>query len=48
MFANLLVFLSNDDLEYDFQVSDFGLAKIFSDTNPSVTHISTRVMGTFG
>lgn len=31
-----------------FQVSDFGLAKFFSDTNSSVTHISTRVVGTFG
>lgn len=28
-----------------FQVADFGLAKLASDTN---THISTRVMGTFG
>lgn len=28
-----------------FQVADFGLAKIASDTN---THVSTRVMGTFG
>ena len=28
-----------------FQVADFGLAKIGSDTN---THVSTRVMGTFG
>lgn len=27
------------------QVADFGLAKIASDTN---THVSTRVMGTFG
>lgn len=27
------------------QVADFGLAKIASDTD---THISTRVMGTFG
>lgn len=28
-----------------FQVADFGLAKLTSDTN---THVSTRVMGTFG
>ena len=28
-----------------FQVADFGLAKLASDTN---THVSTRVMGTFG
>lgn len=27
------------------QVADFGLAKFSSDTN---THVSTRVMGTFG
>jgi len=27
------------------QVADFGLAKL---TNDSLTHISTRVMGTFG
>lgn len=27
------------------QVADFGLAKISSDVN---THVSTRVMGTFG
>lgn len=30
------------------QVSDFGLAKIFSSSNPTVTHITTRVIGTFG
>uniref|UniRef100_A0A6N2L113 Protein kinase domain-containing protein n=1 Tax=Salix viminalis TaxID=40686 RepID=A0A6N2L113_SALVM len=29
-------------------VSDFGLAKSFSDASTSSTHISTRVMGTFG
>ncbi|KAL2940058.1 Proline-rich receptor-like protein kinase PERK1 [Bienertia sinuspersici] len=29
-------------------VSDFGLAKIFSSSNPSVTHMTTRVVGTFG
>ncbi|KAE8056579.1 hypothetical protein FH972_013341 [Carpinus fangiana] len=36
------------DFRFEAKVSDFGLAKIFSDTNPSVTHISTRVVGTFG
>lgn len=30
---------------FQVQVSDFGLAKLSSDTN---THVSTRVMGTFG
>ncbi|KAL0699481.1 hypothetical protein Bca4012_055603 [Brassica carinata] len=30
---------------YVFQVADFGLTKIASDTN---THVSTRVMGTYG
>lgn len=30
------------------QVSDFGLAKSFSDTNTHITHLSTRVVGTFG
>lgn len=36
-------------LEFNFEakVSDFGLAKIFS-SNPSVTHMTTRVVGTFG
>lgn len=28
-----------------FQVADFGLARFYSDTD---THVSTRVMGTFG
>lgn len=28
-----------------FQVADFGLAKVTLDTD---THVSTRVMGTFG
>lgn len=41
--------LSNSNLcevEYEFnQVADFGLAKLTTDTN---THVSTRVMGTFG
>lgn len=33
------------DAKYEAQVADFGLAKLASDTN---THVSTRVMGTFG
>lgn len=32
-------------LRSDLQVADFGLAKFASDNN---THVSTRVMGTFG
>jgi hypothetical protein len=35
-------------LSYFVQVSDFGLAKSFSDASASSTHISTRVVGTFG
>ncbi|GMJ07682.1 hypothetical protein HRI_004437400 [Hibiscus trionum] len=41
--ANILL-----DPRFEAKVSDFGLAKIFFDASPSVTHISTRVMGTFG
>lgn len=33
------------DEKFEAQVADFGLAKLSSDTN---THVSTRVMGTFG
>ncbi|PON76496.1 Mitogen-activated protein kinase kinase kinase [Parasponia andersonii] len=36
------------DFRFDAKVSDFGLAKSFSDTNTHITHISTRVVGTFG
>ncbi|MCO5615164.1 hypothetical protein L7F22_069453 [Adiantum nelumboides] len=38
--ANILL-----DNNFDAQVSDFGLAKLTSDAN---THVTTRVMGTFG
>lgn len=38
--ANILL-----DSSYEAQVSDFGLAKL---TNDSHSHVSTRVMGTFG
>uniref|UniRef100_A0A1J3FS84 non-specific serine/threonine protein kinase n=2 Tax=Noccaea caerulescens TaxID=107243 RepID=A0A1J3FS84_NOCCA len=38
--ANILI-----DFSFEAKVADFGLAKIVPDTN---THVSTRVMGTFG
>ncbi|KAK9677868.1 hypothetical protein RND81_11G172800 [Saponaria officinalis] len=38
--ANILI-----DLSFEAKVADFGLAKLSSDTN---THVSTRIMGTFG
>jgi len=40
--------LNINNQKYYFQVADFGLAKIFSDTTADITHISTRVVGTFG
>ncbi|KAJ7527487.1 hypothetical protein O6H91_16G057300 [Diphasiastrum complanatum] len=38
--SNILI-----DYQFEAQVSDFGLAKLASDTH---THVTTRVMGTFG
>ncbi|KAK3129153.1 hypothetical protein QOZ80_6BG0472460 [Eleusine coracana subsp. coracana] len=38
--ANILL-----DYSFEAQVADFGLAKLSNDTN---THVSTRIMGTFG
>lgn len=36
------------EVEIYVQVSDFGLAKSFSDTNIHMSHFSTQVVGTFG
>ncbi|XP_021819342.1 proline-rich receptor-like protein kinase PERK15 [Prunus avium] len=36
------------DDKFEAKVSDFGLAKSFSDTNIHMTNFSTRVVGTFG
>ncbi|XP_059644672.1 proline-rich receptor-like protein kinase PERK1 [Cornus florida] len=41
--SNILI-----DSNFQAKVSDFGLAKFFSGTNHQITHISTRVVGTFG
>ncbi|XP_062018807.1 proline-rich receptor-like protein kinase PERK1 [Rosa rugosa] len=41
--SNILV-----DQKFEAKVSDFGLAKSFSGTNTHITHLSTRVVGTFG
>ncbi|KAF8035806.1 hypothetical protein BT93_C1740 [Corymbia citriodora subsp. variegata] len=41
--ANILL-----DFNFEAKVSDFGLAKFFSDSTANVSHISTRVVGTFG
>lgn len=40
----LLVFIDGFEIPL-VQVADFGLAKLSNDTN---THVSTRIMGTFG
>lgn len=41
--ANILL-----DFNFEAKVSDFGLAKFFSNSTANVSHISTRVVGTFG
>ncbi|XP_030452719.2 proline-rich receptor-like protein kinase PERK1 [Syzygium oleosum] len=41
--ANILL-----DFNFEAKVSDFGLAKFFSGSTANVSHISTRVVGTFG
>ncbi|XP_055822158.1 proline-rich receptor-like protein kinase PERK1 [Solanum dulcamara] len=41
--ANILL-----DSNFEAKVADFGLAKFLSDSNHHVSHVSTRVVGTFG
>ncbi|KAK7410359.1 hypothetical protein VNO78_01080 [Psophocarpus tetragonolobus] len=36
------------DFKFEPKVSDFGLAKIFPNTDSCISHLTTRVMGTFG
>ncbi|KAK7311797.1 hypothetical protein RJT34_10162 [Clitoria ternatea] len=36
------------DFKFEAKVSDFGLAKIFPKTDGRITHLTTRVVGTFG
>ncbi|KAK3004374.1 hypothetical protein RJ639_020013 [Escallonia herrerae] len=36
------------DSTFEAKVADFGLAKYFSDANHQITHVFTRVVGTFG
>ncbi|CAJ1973861.1 unnamed protein product [Sphenostylis stenocarpa] len=36
------------DFKFEPKVSDFGLAKILPDTDGCISHLTTRVMGTFG
>nr|XP_017233657.1 PREDICTED: proline-rich receptor-like protein kinase PERK1 [Daucus carota subsp. sativus] len=41
--ANILL-----NSKFEAKVADFGLAKFFTDTNHDITHVTTRVVGTFG
>ncbi|OIS97966.1 PREDICTED: proline-rich receptor-like protein kinase PERK1 [Nicotiana attenuata] len=41
--ANILL-----DSNFEAKVADFGLAKFLSDSNHHISHVSTRVVGTFG
>ncbi|KAI4316155.1 hypothetical protein L6164_024161 [Bauhinia variegata] len=36
------------DFGFEVKVSDFGMAKLFPNTDSCITHITTRVVGTFG
>ncbi|KAK7351470.1 hypothetical protein VNO77_10958 [Canavalia gladiata] len=36
------------DFKFEAKVSDFGLAKLFPNTDGCITHLTTRVVGTFG